>query len=163
MGMFDFLKKKTDDANVIVAPVAGEAVASSEISDPTFAEEMLGQGIAIKPADNKVYSPVDGTVALVFDTKHAVSLVSEAGAEILIHVGLDTVSLKGEHFTTYVEAGAAVKKGDLLLEFDKEAIAAAGYDTIIPVVICNSDDYKNIVRTTGKSVTPGDTIMELVK
>ena len=163
MGMFDFLKKKTDDANVIVAPVAGEAVLSAEISDPTFGEEMLGKGMAIKPSDTKVYSPVDGTVALVFDTKHAVSLVSESGAEILIHVGLDTVSLKGEHFTTHVEAGAVVKKGDLLLEFDKDAIAAAGYDTIIPVVICNSDDYKDVIRVTGKSVVPGDTIMELSK
>lgn len=163
MGMFDFLKKKNDNADVLVAPVAGETVASSEINDPTFGEEMLGKGLAIKPTDTKVYSPVDGTVALVFDTKHAISLVSETGAEILIHVGLDTVSLKGEHFTPHVEAGAIVKKGDLLLEFDKEAIAAAGYDTIIPVVVCNSDDYKDIVRTTGKSVTPGDTIMELKK
>ena len=82
MGMFDFLKKKTDDANVIVAPVAGVAVLSAEICDPTFGEELLGKGMAIKPSDTKVYSPVDGTVALVFDTKHAVRLVSVSGAEI---------------------------------------------------------------------------------
>ena len=164
MGMFDFLKKKPNEkVDVIGAPVAGEAVASSEINDPTFGEEMLGKGLAIKPSDTKVYAPFDGTVAMVFDTKHAVSLVSEKGAEVLIHVGLDTVSLKGEHFTTHVENGATVKKGDLLLEFDKEAIAAAGFDTIIPIVICNTDDYKEIKRMTGTQVTVGDTIMELEK
>ena len=156
MGMFDFLKKKpNENVDVIGAPIAGEAVASSEINDPTFGEEMLGKGLAIKPSDTKVYAPFDGTVAMVFDTKHAVSLVSEKGAEVLIHVGLDTVSLKGEHFTTHVENGATVKKGDLLLEFDKEAIA--------PIVICNTDDYKEIKRMTGTQVTVGDTIMELEK
>lgn len=164
MGLFDFMKKK-DNENVdsIAAPVAGEAVASSEINDPTFGEEMLGKGLAIKPSDTKVYAPFDGTVALVFDTKHAVSLVSEKGAEVLIHVGLDTVSLKGEHFTAHVENGATVKKGDLLLEFDKDAIAAAGFDTIIPVVVCNTDDYKEVKRITGSAVKPGDTVMELEK
>ena len=162
MGLFDFMKKK-ENVDIIAAPVAGEAVVSSEINDPTFGEEMLGKGMAIKPSDPKVYAPFDGTVALVFDTKHAVSLVSEKGAEVLIHVGLDTVSLKGEHFTAHVENGATVKKGDLLLEFDKDAIAAAGFDTIIPVVICNTDDYKEVKRMTGINVTPGDTIMELEK
>ena len=164
MGLFDFMKKKdNENVDIIAAPVAGEAVASSEINDPTFGEEMLGKGLAIKPTDTKVYAPFDGTVALVFDTKHAVSLVSETGAEVLIHVGLDTVSLKGEHFTAHVENGAAVKKGDLLLEFDKDAIAAAGFDTIIPVVVCNSDDYKDVKRITGSTVKPGDTVMELEK
>ena len=162
MGLFDFMKKK-DNADVIAAPVAGEAVESAQINDPTFGEEMLGKGMAIKPTDTKVYAPFDGTVALVFDTKHAVSLVSDTGAEVLIHVGLDTVSLKGEHFTAHVENGATVKKGDLLLEFDKEAIAAAGFDTIIPVVVCNTDDYKEVKRITGSVVKPGDTVMELEK
>lgn len=162
--MFDFFKKKTkDNVDVIGAPLKGEAVESAVVNDPTFAEEMLGKGIAIKPAEGKVYAPFDGTVAMVFDTKHAVSMVSEKGAEVLIHVGLDTVMLKGEHYTAHVESGAAVKKGDLLLEFDMEAIAAAGYDTITPVVICNADDYKDVVRVTGKQVEPGDTVMELEK
>ena len=81
----------------------------------------------------------------------------------MIHVGLDTVMLKGEHYTAHVESGSVVKKGDLLLEFDMEAIKAAGYDTITPVVICNADDYKDVIRTTGKQVEPGDTVMELDK
>ena len=162
--MFDFLKKKTKgNVEVIGAPLKGEVVESSAINDPTFAEEMLGKGMAIKPAEGKVYAPFDGTVAMIFDTKHAVSLVSDKGAEVLIHVGLDTVMLKGEHYTAHVENGAVVKKGDLLLEFDMAAIAEAGYDTITPVVICNTDDYKDIVRMTGKTVEPGEPVMELEK
>ena len=162
--MFDFLKKKTKgNVEVIGAPLKGEVVESSAINDPTFAEEMLGKGMAIKPAEGKVYAPFDGTVAMIFDTKHAVSLVSDKGAEVLIHVGLDTVMLKGEHYTAHVENGAVVKKGDLLLEFDMAAIAEAGYDTITPVVICNTDDYKEVVRLTGKTVEPGDPVMELEK
>lgn len=162
MGLFDFMKKK-DDAEIICAPVAGEAVESSQINDPTFGEEMLGKGMAIKPTDTKVYAPFDGTVAMVFDTKHAVSLISENGAEVLIHIGLDTVTLNGAHFTVHTQDGATVKKGDLLIEFDKEAIAKAGFDTIVPVVICNTDDYKEVRRKTGSVVKPGDTVMELVK
>lgn len=162
--MFNLFKKKTKEyADIIYAPLKGEAVASAVINDPTFAEEMLGKGMAIKPTEGKVYAPFDGTVEMVFDTKHAISLASNNGTELLIHVGLDTVMLKGEHYTPHVEAGAAVKKGDLLLEFDMEAIAAAGYDTITPIVICNTDDYKNIVCTTGKQVVPGDTVMTLEK
>jgi len=161
MGIFDFKKKKNVD--VIAAPVAGVAVESAQINDPTFGEEMLGKGMAVEPIDTKVYAPFDGRVTLVFDTGHAVSLVSKMGAEVLIHVGLDTVSLKGQHFTTYVTDGTAVKKGDLLLEFDREAIAAAGFDTIIPIVICNSDDYKKVKCMTGMPVKSGDTIMELEK
>lgn len=162
--MFDFFKKKTkENVEVIGAPLKGEVVESSAINDPTFAEEMLGKGLAIKPAEGKVYAPFDGTVAMVFDTKHAISLASDKGAEVLIHVGLDTVMLKGEHYTAHVENGAVVKKGDLLLEFDMAAIAEAGYDTITPVVICNTDDYKDIARMTGKTVEPGEPVMELEK
>lgn len=163
--MFDFLKKKQPKASGIIigAPIEGEAVLSSTVSDPTFGEEMLGKGMAIRPTVGKVYAPVDGTIAMVFDTKHAVTIVSDSGAEILIHVGLDTVSLKGEPFTVHVEADQKVKKGDLLLEFDMDAIKAAGFDTISPVIICNSDDYKEVKRFTGKQVKPGEAVMELEK
>jgi PTS system beta-glucosides-specific IIC component len=162
--MFNFFKKKEKEYDdVIYAPLKGEAVPSAEVNDPTFAEEMLGKGMAIKPSEGKVYAPFDGTVAMVFDTKHAVSLVSEKGAEVLIHVGLDTVMLKGEHYITHVESGVAVKKGDLLLEFDIEGIKASGYEVITPVVICNTDDYKDVIRTTGIQVEPGDVVMQLEK
>lgn len=164
--MFSFFKKKevtTAYADVIFAPLKGTAVPSSEIKDPTFGEEMLGKGMAIKPSEGKVYAPFDGTVATVFDTRHALSLVSEKGTEVLIHVGLDTVMLKGQYYTAHTENGASVKKGDLLLEFDIEAIQAAGYDVITPVVVCNTDDYKEVIRTTGLQVEPGDVVMQLEK
>ena len=162
--MFDFFKKKAKEYyDVVGAPLKGEAVSSAEVNDPTFAEEMLGKGMAIKPSEGKVYAPFDGEVAMVFDTKHAVSLVSAKGTEVLIHVGLDTVMLKGEHYTAHVESGATVKKGDLLLEFDMEAIKTAGYEVIAPVVICNADDYKDVIRTTGVAVEAGDVVMRLDK
>ncbi len=162
MGMFDFLKKKKN-VEVIGAPIEGETVTSAEIPDPVFSEEMMGKGIAIKPAVGKVYSPVDGSVVMVFDTKHAITLQSAGGAEILIHIGLDTVSLNGAPFNVLVEAGAAVKKGDLLVEFDMDAIKAAGLEVITPVVICNADDFKGMERFTGKQVKPGDAVIELEK
>lgn len=162
MGMFDFLKKKKN-VEEIGAPVEGMAVASSEVPDPTFAEEMLGKGIAIKPAVGKVYAPVDATVGMVFDTKHAITLTSEGGVEILIHVGLDTVSLNGAPFTVHVSADDKVKKGDLLLEFDMDAIKAAGLETITPVIICNSDDFAGLEKFVDKQVKPGDKIMEIEK
>ena len=162
MGLFDFLKKK-DTNEILGAPIEGEAVESAEISDPTFGMELLGKGMAIKPAVGKVYAPVDGTVTMVFETKHAISITSNGGAEILIHIGLDTVSLNGAPFTIHVNADDKVKKGDLIAEFDMDAIKAAGLETITPIIICNSDDYKDVVRSTGKMVKPGDDIMELVK
>ena len=163
MGLFDFLKKKESGNEILGAPIEGEAVESAEISDPTFGMELLGKGMAIKPAVGKVYAPVNGTVTMVFDTKHAISITSEGGAEILIHIGLDTVSLNGAPFTIHVNADDKVKKGDLIAEFDMDAIKAAGLETITPVIICNTDDFKDVVRFTGKMVKPGDDIMELVK
>ena len=162
MGLFDFLKKKNTD-EVLGAPIEGEAVVSAEISDPTFGQEILGKGMAIKPAVGKVYAPANGTITMVFDTKHAISMVTEGGAELLIHVGLDTVSLGGAPYTIHVEADTKVKKGDLIGEFDMDAIKAAGLETITPIVICNSDDFKTVECYTGKMVKPGDDIMKLGK
>ena len=174
MGFFDKLFGKKEEPAApapqasagpiqIFAPVSGEAVPISEVSDPTFGEKILGDGIAIKPAEGKVFAPCDGTVEQIFETGHAVTLTSEGGAEILIHVGLDTVELKGKHYTIHAHDGDKVKKGDLLIEFDTAAIVADGYDVITPVVICNSDDYSTIQPHTGKTVAPGDLILELSK
>ena len=148
---------------VLGAPIQGKAVAISEVSDPTFGQEILGKGFAIQPSVGKVFAPIDGTVEMIFDTKHAISMSSASGIQILIHVGLDTVSLKGEPFKAYVEAGQNVKKGDLMLEFDMDAIKAAGLETITPVVICNSFDYKEIIANVGKDVAVGDDVLTLVK
>lgn len=174
--MFDFFKKKKEEPVVetvvesvetgnelIGAPVKGTAVVSAEVNDPTFSEEMLGAGMAIKPAVGKVYSPVNGVVTMTIDSNHAIGLESDRGTELLIHIGLDTVSLGGKHFNRVVNENDKVKKGDLLIEFDKEAVMAAGFDVITPVIICNTDDYKEVIRYTGKEVEVGDTVMELVK
>lgn len=175
--MFSFLKKKAAaepeiqiapleveaGKEIICAPIEGEAVVSAEISDPTFQQEMLGKGIAIKPAVGKVYAPADGKIEMMIESLHAVSMTTAGGVELLIHVGLDTVALKGKHFKGHVKEGDTVKRGDLLIEFDIEAIKAAGYDTISPVIICNSDDYADIERVTGKQVQVGETIIKLTK
>ena len=148
---------------ILGAPIQGKAISITEVSDPTFAEELLGKGVAIVPTVGKVVAPIDGTVNMVFGTKHAISMTSESGIEILIHVGLDTVTLEGAPFTAHVEADQKVKAGDLMLEFDIEAIKAAGYEVVTPVVICNADDYKEVIRTTGVAVETGDVVMQLEK
>lgn len=146
---------------IILSPVEGETCPISEVNDPTFSEKILGDGIAIRPKKGEVVSPVDGTVAILFETKHAVSIVSEQGTEILIHVGLDTINLRGEFFKSFVKATDKVKAGDLLLQFDMDKILEAGYDLITPIVICNTNKYSNITAYTGKAVKELDRIMVL--
>ena len=160
--MFDFLKKK-DKGIEIGSPVKGKAVPISKVSDPTFGEEILGKGVAIQPADGKIYAPADGTIEMLFDTKHAVSMTTTEGVELLVHIGLDTVALKGEHFTAHKENGDAVKKGDLLISVDLEAVKGAGYDVITPMVVCNTSDYQTVEAVTGSDVNPGDTVLILKK
>jgi len=161
MGFFKKLFGKPVDE--LFAPVAGNAVPVSQVPDPTFAEGMLGNGIAIEPTEGKVYAPCDATIDTMFATGHAVSMNAANGAEILIHVGLETVTLKGEHFTIHCKSGDQVKKGDLLIEFDLEAIKAAGFNTITPVLVCNSDDYSTFNTKVGKAVTNADVVIELAK
>ena len=161
MGFFKKLfGKKTDD---FYAPMVGKAVPITEVPDPTFAEGMLGNGIAIEPAEGKVYAPCDATVDMMFDTGHAVSLVADCGAEVLIHVGLETVSLEGKPFTVHVANGDKVTKGQLLLEADLEAIKAAGLPTITPMLICNTDEYPTFNTFVGKNVTNEDVVIALAK
>ena len=129
---------------MIGCPIEGEVKPLSAVEDPTFGEGMMGNGIAIEPTVGKVVAPVDGTVQMVFKTKHAVAIKSDRGAEILIHVGMDTVQLGGKHFTTHVTEGQKVKKGDLLVEFDMNEIKKAGYPLTTPVVITNTPNYKAV-------------------
>ena len=165
MGFFSKLFSKGDkvNPNALYAPLAGKAVPVTEVPDPTFAEGMLGNGIAIIPTDGKVCAPCDGTVDSMFSTGHAVSIVAANGAEILIHVGLETVSLEGKPFTIHVKNGDSVKKGDLLMEADLEMIKAAGLNTITPVLVCNSDMYKTFKTNVDKEVTQADVVIELGK
>lgn len=159
--MFNFFKKK-EDKYVLGAPAKGKAVPLSQVSDPTFAEEMLGKGMAVIPSEGKIYAPADGEIGMVFDTLHAVSMTTDFGAEVLIHVGLDTVNLKGAHYTVHAANGDKVKKGQLLITFDREAIKADGYDTITPMVICNSDNFSTVEGHTGP-VKAGDVLLTLKK
>ena len=165
MGLFDklFGKKEEINPNHVYAPMAGEAVDISQVPDPTFSSGAMGNGIAIQPTDGKVCSPVNGTVDTMFDTGHAVSLISDNGIEILIHVGLETVGLNGAPFQVKVTSGQKVKKGDLLMIADLEAIKASGLPTITPVLVCNSDDYTTFNVTTGKAVTTADVAIEVGK
>lgn len=158
--MFGFLKKKTTEY-LVGSPAKGKAVPLSQVSDPTFSEGMLGDGVAVVPSEGKIYAPADGEVGMVFDTLHAVSLTADCGAEILIHVGLDTVTMKGKGFTGHVQAGDKVKKGDLLLEMDLEMIKEAGFDTITPMLICNTDDYESVEGISGMDVLPGDDVIRI--
>ena len=161
MGFFKKLFGKPVDG--LCAPLAGKAVALSEVPDPTFAEGMLGNGIAIIPNDGKVYAPCDATVETMFTTGHAVSLSAPNGAELLIHVGLETVGLNGAPFTVHVKDGDKVTKGQLLFEADLAAIQAAGLPIITPVLVCNSDDFSTFNVTTGKDVTNDDQVIEMAK
>jgi PTS system beta-glucosides-specific IIC component len=124
---------------------------------------MLGNGIAIEPAEGKVYAPCDATVDMMFTTGHAVSLVADNGAEILIHVGLETVSLEGKPFTVHAANGDKVKKGQLLIEVDLDAVKAAGLPTITPMVVCNTDEYPTFDTFVGKDVTNEDVVIALAK
>ena len=165
--MFGSLKEKLGfgkkAGEVLYAPIEGETVELSKVSDPTFGQEILGKGVAILPSVGKVYAPIDGTVEMVFDTKHAITMRTDSGMEILIHVGLDTVTLNGAPFTAHVAAGDKVKAGDLMLDFDIEAIQGAGLEIISPIIICNTADYSEIQPVTGKTVTTKDTVMTVIK
>ena len=145
------------------SPAIGEVVPVTQVSDPTFGEEILGKGIAMIPAEGKIYAPCNAQVDLMFDTGHAVSLKADNGAEILIHIGLETVNLKGKYYTVHVKTGDCVTKGQLLIEFDLNAIVAEGYDIITPMVICNSGEYKTINAYTSNSVKVGDKVIGLIK
>lgn len=146
----------------IASPLKGEVLPLTEVKDETFASEMIGKGIAINPTEGKVVSPINGTVQMIFKTKHAIGLKSEDGAEILIHIGMDTVQLDGKHFTAHVKDGDKVKVGDTLVEFDMDAIKKEGYELVTPVIITNTMDYLEIVPKEIKSVNAGEDIITIL-
>lgn len=132
------------DKEFIAIPLKGEVKAVNEAKDEAFSSEALGKGAVIIPSEGKLYSPVDGIVETVFPTKHAIGLKSDGGAEILIHIGVDTVKLEGRYFESHIEAGDRVRKGDLLVSFDKNKIESEGYDTQTMIVVTNSDNYRSV-------------------
>ena len=133
-------------------PLAGKVLPATAIPDATFAEECMGPCLGIEPTDGRVYAPFDGTVTMIFDTRHALALTSEDGLELLIHVGIDTVTLNGTPFTAHVQSDTPIKAGDLLLTCNLEAIRAAGLSTITPVVICNPDNFKVITKEPSSGI-----------
>lgn len=130
---------------VLASPVAGTVMPLSAVKDETFASGALGKGFAVTPTSGMVYAPADATVSMVFPTKHAIGLTTAGGAEVLIHIGIDTVKLNGEGFNAYVEQGAKVKAGDKLISFDMDAIKSKGYDTTVVVVVTNTDSYLDVI------------------
>lgn len=146
----------------VCAPVKGRLVPLSKVNDPTFAEEILGKGAAIIPEEGNFVSPVKGRVITVFETKHAIGIAADTGAEILLHVGLNTVNLQGRHFEALVKDGDAVEVGTPILKVDLKALREAGYDTITPVLVTNSMDYAEVTAMEEKEVASGETIIKII-
>ena len=164
--MFDSLKKmfeKNAKTISLKAVEDGRTIPMDEVNDQTFAQELLGPGIAIVPSNGTVVSPINGTIATVMDTKHAVCIQGVDGLELIVHAGLDTVELNGKYYQTYKEIGDQVKAGDVLLEFDLEEITKAGYDVTTPIVITNLGDYKIMKCLTGQQVKAGEEVIQLTK
>ena len=156
-------EKSNADDSVLYSVSEGTAILLSQVNDATFASEVLGKGIAVIPSKGEVVAPCDAVVETVFDTKHAVGLSTESGMELLIHIGINTVELNGKSFTSHVKNGDHVKKGQLLVSFDMEKVKAAGYDVTTPLIVTNSDDYKDVKILSEDSVTPSDKVLEIVK
>lgn len=144
-----------------MSPMNGNIIELSEVNDATFSEKLLGDGVAIESEDGKVFAPFDGIVSALFPTNHAISLESDDGVEMLIHIGIDTVQLNGKYFFSHVEQNQKIKQGDLLIEFNKEAIKSEGYAIITPVIIANTDTYSNIIKMTNNKVTKEEVLLSI--
>lgn len=151
------VKKYTEE---IYAPIEGQLISLQEVPDSTFASECMGKGIAIIPDQGKVFAPFDGTVSLVFPTKHAIGLTSQNGTEVLIHIGLDTVELDGKYFDVHVQAGDTIQKGQLLVDFDLEKISDK-YPVTTPIIITNTDRFAEIKNSDHKHCVKGDVILKV--
>ncbi len=137
-------KEATSEKNTVYSPINGEAIELEKVNDKTFASGALGKGFAIVPAEGKVYAPFDGTMTIVYDTKHLLAMTSNDGIELFVHIGLNTVELQGKYYTEHVKAGDVIKKGQLLMEFDIAKIKEAGYDMTTPVIVTNADNYAEV-------------------
>lgn len=156
---------KNENANlaeeIIKAPLSGKVLKLEQIKDPAFSSGMLGKGLAIDPADGKVCSPVDGKISMLFDTCHAVGITSDKGVEILIHIGMDTVELKGKGFISHIKNGDRVKAGQDLIDVDLDFVRAEGYEIVTPIVVTNGDALKSIKETENNEVNQGDELLRV--
>lgn len=150
------------EAEELCAHMSGEAVPLENTGDEAFSGKILGDGIAVEPSEGRLYAPCDGTVVSVADTLHAVNIVSNNGCELLLHIGIDTVKLNGRGFNAHVKNGDTVKKGELLISFELELLKAEGYNTVTPMIICNTDDYTATETLQRGHVEKGDKLIRLV-
>lgn len=149
--------------DIIASPMQGELVPMTEVNDEVFSSEALGKGVAIKPEIGEVRAPANGVISTLFPTGHAVGMTTDEGTEILIHIGLDTVELEGKYYEIFVEQEQHVNAGDVLVKFDKAGVESENYDTITPIVITNSGDFKAIEVTEDTQTTPGDYLLTAIK
>lgn len=149
------------DPNAILSPLSGTVVALKDVPDATFAEGVLGDGIAVEPSEGKVVAPCKGTVSTLFDTHHAIGLTLENGAELLVHIGINTVELNGEGYSAFVEEGDEVFPGQTLLTFDPDFLRSKGYQTVTPVIVTNSDEYSAITPKAQGQVQAMAPLLEL--
>ena len=151
---------KKQDA-VLAAHMSGTVIPMAEVQDEAFSNCILGDGVAVEPGEGKLYAPADAEVDNLFDTHHAIGLVTEDGVEVLLHIGINTVELKGQYFTAHVAVGQKVKKGDLLISFDMEAIKAAGYLLTTPMIVCNTEDYQSVAPVAQGEIQAGTDLLEV--
>lgn len=142
--------------------MTGKIVRLEDVADEAFSSKALGEGVAIEPSEGNLYAPCDGIVEMLFDTNHAVNIVSETGGEILLHIGIDTVKLNGKFFKPLVKNGQKIKRGDLLISFDLEGIRKEGFKTTTPMIICNVDEFNEIKTTASGSVIAGKKVIEVL-
>ncbi len=145
----------------IASPLKGQVVPLNEVSDEVFSSETMGKGVAVLPTEGRVVSPVNGVITTLFRTKHAIGITSDEGAEILIHIGVDTVQLDGKHFVSHVEQGDIVEAGQLLLDVDIEGVKEDGFDTVTPIIITNTNSFAEVSKTDQSTVTSADVLLEL--
>lgn len=154
-----FIPMTNREEQLIYAPISGKIVPLEKVPDPTFAEKMMGDGIAIEPTEGKVVAPFDGEVIQIFPTKHAIGMVSSLGVEVLIHIGLETVELNGEGFETHVKAGDKLTVGDILVTFDVDLIHKKAKSTVTPIVITNGEQFAPLTKTEEKDVVALDSVL----
>lgn len=162
--MFNFFKKNKDFKDIIFkSPIKGEIINIEDVEDPVFATKVLGEGVAIKPFEGKVFAPINSVVETIFPTNHALGIKLKNGIEILIHIGINTVELKGEYFKAYVENGTEINEGDLLVEFDLEKIKELGYSVTTPIIITNMGDFSKMEIIQKGNIENGQDLFKLIK
>lgn len=153
--MFNFFKKGSNKEITLIAPITGQAIDLSKVPDKVFSERLAGDGIAIDPTGDTIVSPADGTLTLVFATKHAFAITLDNGVELLVHIGIDTVTLNGEGFEQITETGSKVKAGTPIIKINRDIILSKGFSLITPVLVTNMDLVKDLKTTINKDVVAG--------